>query len=78
MAVSVGNGCLQIYPMANPQRCPRALEPGSKTAARSTITMGADQVGMVGCPLMMTYGLVLWWRIASTPSRRKPQILSSE
>jgi hypothetical protein len=41
----------------------------------SSSAMGAVQVGMVGCPLTTTYGLVRFWRMASMPSRRKPQML---
>jgi hypothetical protein len=37
--------------------------------------MGTAQVGMVCCPLMTKYGVLLLWRMDSTPSSRKPQML---
>lgn len=54
---------------------PSILLPGIISATTNSITIGPVQVGIVGFPLMTKYGLFLLCRMASAPSKRKPQIL---
>jgi hypothetical protein len=67
-------GSIQKYPTAKPQRWPRALELGIKTAMASKIARGVAQVGML-CPTITKRGLTLYVRMASIPASRKNQTL---